>query len=353
MNTCGQFAVSRIVNNCRLAKSFPWSSCRSVRYYSTRERTSVSSGFLRVRKSLVECCLVSRNGNGQTAPEEMVEASRSAGKAKLMAHPSEIPTLKLQRRAHLIWEPDQPRNILLVKKQGSEDASAKLWEISQWLLSKGYNVMVEESVHQLEFPTLMPYHPRDNGGCEQVDLCVSLGGDGTVLHMASLFGCDDPLPPAVSFAMGTLGFLTPFDAEDFKATLSRVLAAGVSNPVFCTLRTRKTCKVYSPQGELRSVHHVLNECLIDRGPVPAMIKLECFVDDEHVTTVQADGLIIATPSGSTAYSLSVGGAVVAPSVPCSLLTPVAPHSLSFRPLVLPESSDIVIHLPEDSSRCAW
>lgn len=121
-----------------------------------------------------------------------------------------------------------------------------------------------------------------------------------------------------------------------------------------------------------------------------MVKLECFIDGEHITTIQvgpppppptspanpcihdlaapqgpqappclphvcnpqADGLIIATPSGSTAYSLSVGGPMVAPSVPCALITPVAPHSLSFRPLVVPESSDILIHLPSHSRRGA-
>lgn len=76
-----------------------------------------------------------------------------------------------------------------------------------------------------------------------VDFCVSLGGDGTVLHLTSLFVEDTPLPPVISFSMGTLGFLTPFDAGDFQPCLSRVLAAN-QDPVFCTLRTRKRCEVY-------------------------------------------------------------------------------------------------------------
>ena len=76
-----------------------------------------------------------------------------------------------------------------------------------------------------------------------VDFCISLGGDGTVLHLTSLFVEDTPLPPVISFSMGTLGFLTPFDAGDFKPCLGRVLAAN-QDPVFCTLRTRKRCEVF-------------------------------------------------------------------------------------------------------------
>ena len=77
----------------------------------------------------------------------------------------------------------------------------------------------------------------------EVDFCVTLGGDGTVLHLASLFVEDEPLPPVVSFAMGTLGFLTPFDVEEFETCLQRVLGAN-EKPVFCTLRTRRRCEVF-------------------------------------------------------------------------------------------------------------
>lgn len=96
------------------------------------------------------------------------------------------------------------------------------------------------------------------------------------------------------------------------------------------------------------MHHVLNEVVIDRGAFPSTVLLEVFVDRTYVTSVEADGLIIATPSGSTAYSMSAGGPMVAPSVPCTILTPIAPLSLSFRPVVLPESSDVCIHLPKRS-----
>lgn len=139
--------------------------------------------------------------------------------------------------------------------------------------------------------------------------------------------------------------------------------------------TRACCR----DGELLRTHHVLNECLVDRGASPSLVCLECYIDGHHITSVQvcsrqecrlliwicmrgrqllkargmqADGLIIATPSGSTAYSMAAGGPMAAPSVPCSLLTPIAPHSLSFRPLVVPESSEIEIYLPHTARSMA-
>ncbi|KAK9804759.1 hypothetical protein WJX72_003791 [[Myrmecia] bisecta] len=256
--------------------------------------------------------------------------------------PPSVTALTLQRRACIVWESGRPSTVFLVKKPNSAKASEKLLEIGLWLQQQGLKVLVERPVHKTEFSQFGIFEPREN----DVDFCVTLGGDGTVLHLTSLFVEDEPLPPVVSFAMGTLGFLTPFDVEDYQACLLRVLAAN-DEPVFCTLRTRKRCEVYW-DGQLQRVHHVLNECLVDRGASPNMVMLECFIDGYHITTVQADGLIIATPSGSTAYSMSAGGPMVAPSVPCTLLTPIAPHSLSFRPLIVPESSEIEIHLPPNA-----
>jgi NAD+ kinase len=104
----------------------------------------------------------------------------------------------------------------------------------------GLQVLVERAVHHHEFPEYTAFHPSENNG--GVDFAITLGGDGTVLHLASLFERDEPLPPVVSFSMGTLGFLTPFDVTTYAETLSRVI--GGSGPVFCTLRTRKRCEVF-------------------------------------------------------------------------------------------------------------
>jgi NAD+ kinase len=109
-----------------------------------------------------------------------------------------------------------------------------------------------------------------------------------------------------------------------------------TQPVYCSLRSRIKCEVRDAGGNVIRVANVLNECIIDRGSSPVLSKLVCSVDKQVVTTVQADGIIVATPTGSTAYNASAGGCMVSPNVPALLITPVAPHSLSFRPIVVDE-----------------
>ncbi|KAJ3034918.1 hypothetical protein HDV00_004528 [Rhizophlyctis rosea] len=98
---------------------------------------------------------------------------------------------------------------------------------------------------------------------------------------------------------------------------------------------------------------ILNDMVVDRGPSAYMSQLELFVDDRHLTTVQADGLVLSTPTGSTAYSLSAGGSLVHPEVPSFLVTPICPHTLSFRPMLLPDSIELKIQVPADSRNTAW
>jgi NAD+ kinase len=98
---------------------------------------------------------------------------------------------------------------------------------------------------------------------------------------------------------------------------------------------------------------VLNDLVVDRGPSPFVSLLEIFGDDHHLTTVQADGLTVSTPTGSTAYSLSAGGSLVHPQIPALLLTPICPHTLSFRPMLLPDSMELRICVPYNSRSTAW
>jgi NAD+ kinase len=284
-----------------------------------------------------------------------------------------------RQRALLQWASGGPHRCLIVKKAGVAAPREKLVEIANWLAERGVATFVERAVHAAELPGLPPFDPKTTA----VDFAITLGGDGTVLHLASMFeGGDTPLPPVVCFAMGTLGFLTAFSADEFGPTLERVLAAD-KHPLYCTLRTRTRVDVLMPvddEGEggssspdhhdgdhdgrattpspdhnhrhnrrpsvrLASTRHVLNECVVDRGAFPHAVYIEIFVDGVFVTAAEADGLVVATPSGSTAYSMSAGGPMVSPSVPCTLLTPLSPQSLSFRPLVIPESSELLISVP--------
>ncbi|KAF9792893.1 ATP-NAD kinase [Thelephora terrestris] len=233
------------------------------------------------------------------------------------------------------------------------------------------------------------------------DFVVTLGGDGTVLFTSWLF--QRIVPPVLPFALGSLGFLTNFDFAHHQAVVDSVVESGIR----VNLRMRFTCTVYravkqeeggnrkaikrAETGELlmkglgrsgweaiecgwaqgaetlngkekqimcfttRPVEsfEVLNDLVVDRGPSPYVSLLELFADDDHLTTVQADGLCISTPTGSTAYSLSAGGSLVHPEIPSMLITPLCPHTLSFRPMLLPDSMELRICVPFNSRSTAW
>lgn len=209
---------------------------------------------------------------------------------------------------------------------------------------------------------------------EDVDLVMCLGGDGLILHVISeLF--PGAVPLFMPFNLGSMGFLTPFDFANHERDVAAVLT-GKNNSV--TMRMRLKCVVTrqplapnatrSPcihqfqdnmlneeafECSVTEEYHVLNELVIDRGPAPYLSNLEVFCDDCPVTRVQADGIIVATPTGSTAYSLSSGGSMVHPDVPAILFTPICPHSLSFRPVLFPEYVTLQIKVPKDSRASAW
>ncbi|OEU19935.1 ATP-NAD kinase [Fragilariopsis cylindrus CCMP1102] len=127
---------------------------------------------------------------------------------------------------------------------------------------------------------------------------------------------------------------------------------GFEDFICMTIRMRLDCRVVNREGVVRARYNVLNEVVIDRGSSPYLCALECFCDDVHLTTVQADGVIFATPSGSTAYSMAAGGSVVHPAVPCILVTPICPHVLSFRSMVFPDHVVLRCFVPDDARSTA-
>ncbi|EJS44094.1 YEL041W [Saccharomyces arboricola H-6] len=193
------------------------------------------------------------------------------------------------------------------------------------------------------------------------DLVITLGGDGTVLFASSIFPKD--VPPIVPFALGSLGFLTNFEFQKFKETLQHIL----TDKVRINLRMRLQCKLYRRNKteidaatgkqicfiDFVSEHHVLNEITIDRGTTPCLSLLELYGNDSFMTKVQGDGLIVATPTGSTAYSLSAGGSLISPSVNAIAITPICPHTLSFRPIILPDSMELKVKVGMNSRGTSW
>ncbi|KAJ7928475.1 ATP-NAD kinase-like domain-containing protein [Mycena leptocephala] len=189
------------------------------------------------------------------------------------------------------------------------------------------------------------WQPGDKA--EKIDLVVTLGGDGTILHASSLFSAD-AVPPVLSFSMGTLGFLLPFHIDDFAKALESVYQGKAT----ILDRMRLACTFYnedlSKKNDDGDAWQVMNEIALHRGASPHLNTIDIYVDGQHLTEAVSDGLIVSTPTGSTAYSLSAGGPIVHPSLSALVLTPICPRSLSFRPLVFPSSSSITLRIGDRS-----
>ncbi|KAG1445576.1 hypothetical protein G6F56_009863 [Rhizopus delemar] len=211
---------------------------------------------------------------------------------------------------------------------------------------------------------------------EQPDLfhlIITLGGDGTILFTCTLF--QSQVPPIIPFHLGSLGFLAPFSFTNYHNELNSLFEGRLKSHVN---RMRLCCTVYRHRSSSDTdgtetdwaqkaywqgfkvmpsqKHHVLNEIVIDRGPSANMSLLELFADERHLTTVQADGLCIATATGSTAYSLSANGSLTHPDMLCTLVTPLCPHTLSFRPMILPSTITIRVTVPlgsKDTTHCRF
>ncbi|KAK7444261.1 NADH kinase pos5 [Stygiomarasmius scandens] len=187
------------------------------------------------------------------------------------------------------------------------------------------------------------WHPSKH----QIDLVVTLGGDGTILHASSLFS-SGAVPPVLSFSMGTLGFLLPFHIDDFARALESVFhgKATILNRMrlAATFFNQNLAKKKNDNNDWQ----VMNEIALHRGSSPHLNTIDIYVDGQHLTEAVSDGLIVSTPTGSTAYSLSAGGPIVHPSLSALVLTPICPRSLSFRPLVFPSSSSITLRIGDRS-----
>jgi len=176
---------------------------------------------------------------------------------------------------------------------------------------------------------------------EEVDLLLVLGGDGTLLAAAREAASHGI--PVLPINMGSLGFLTSFTIEELYPALENVLAGHAIINERVLLLVECVSK-----GQNGTRQRVLNDAVVHKGTLARMIELELRIDASFVCRYRADGLIVATPTGSTAYSMSAGGPIVHPAVESILITPICPHTLSDRPVVVRDTSQIELHLSEGS-----
>ncbi|PRW57924.1 ATP-NAD kinase isoform B [Chlorella sorokiniana] len=269
----------------------------------------------------------------------------------------------------LVWK-TRPRQVMVLKKLGSELLEEFLEVLRYCGERLGMRVVVEPHDYQLLEPLGLAYvdtyEQQDLADLHSfVDFVVCLGGDGLLLHAASLFG--PGLPPVISFKLGSLGFLTTHSFSDYRRHLHNVVH-GCRELESCqlisaedgrsllgvhiTLRMRLQCEVWRDgQMEPEETFEVLNEVVLSRGANPYLSKIEVYERDQLITKVQADGVMIATPTGSTAYNVAAGGSMVHPSVPAILFTPICPHSLNFRPVILPDYVELEMRIAP-GARCS-
>jgi NAD+ kinase len=250
----------------------------------------------------------------------------------------------------------------VIKKVRDMSVLPPFIELVRWLIQeKSMIVFVEHSVMEdtmlssnsgfMEIrEKLNSFQDSKDDLTDKIDFIICLGGDGTLLYASLLF--QQSVPPVMAFHLGSLGFLTPFKFDNFQQQVTNVLEGHAA----LTLRSRLRCIIVrknedkeKPQPNLL----VLNEVVIDRGPSPYLSNIDLFLDGKYITSVQGDGLIVSTPTGSTAYAVAAGASMIHPSVPAIMVTPICPHSLSFRPIVVPAGVELKIMLSPDARSTAW
>lgn len=225
----------------------------------------------------------------------------------------------------------------LVAKASSREALRTANELAEWLERRNLEVHLDETTLRA-FPERRG-RPFDPGS--EIDLVIVLGGDGTLLSVARSVEAGVPI---LGVNLGSLGFLTEIGRSELYPSLVRVLEGDYR------LEDRSLLEVELLRGgEQSSSWNVFNDAVIAKSALARIIRLTLTVDGNLVGNFRADGLIISTPTGSTAYNLSAGGPIVSPDLHVAVITPICPHTLSLRPLVVPDRSviEVVLETPRE------
>jgi NAD+ kinase len=224
------------------------------------------------------------------------------------------------------------QRIGIVAKATSRDAVHTAHELAEWLRRRGLAADLDESTLQARgLDGEPPFAPA-----EPYDLVVVLGGDGTLLAAARTLGAGVPI---LGVNLGTLGFLTEINRGELYPAMIEVLEGRF------TSEERSLFDVeLRRSGGPPSYFKVLNDAVITKSALARIIELTLRVDGHLIARFRADGLIVSTPTGSTAYNLSAGGPVLNPLLPVAVLTPICPHALSLRPIVVPDAGPIEVTL---------
>jgi NAD+ kinase len=223
------------------------------------------------------------------------------------------------------------RTIGISLKPDQPQLGALVHELEKWLRDRGIEVLLGPEAATASGLPGLPRRELAN----QVDLMIALGGDGTLLSVARAIG--ERSVPILGVNLGTLGYLAEISLDELFPALERVLAGELR------IETRMRLDVTAERdGRELGCYLALNDAVIAKTALSRMIDLQTWADDVEVTTYHGDGVIAATPTGSSAYSLSAGGPLLLPGIGAIVLTPICPHALTQRPVVLPETCHVEI-----------
>lgn len=228
------------------------------------------------------------------------------------------------------------KSVALVYRIESQAAKNKAVNLSQSLIKKGLKVFSHPSQD-------LPPPAEKYSATSEVDLVVVLGGDGTYLEAVRMTGGKEI--PFLGVNLGSLGFLTANRAEDLETVIDLALQGKM------VVQQRTLLEVKVKKGEKTAAEWVaLNDFVIERGPTSHLIHLGLDINGQSVSDVKADGLIIASPTGSTAYNLAAGGPILHPAVGAVVATPICPHSLTSRPFIFPDDQMVSLVLKGDQQK---
>ena len=245
------------------------------------------------------------------------------------------PTEKVSTRTHRPDRPERPvvHSVGIVSRPRRDELASVVPPLLAWLEQRGVQALCDpETVSCLT--STRPAHPREELA-SVVDLLIVLGGDGTLLAAARLV--TDRNVPVLPINLGSLGFLTSVTLEDMYTVLELALygQARYSERVMLNAQVIRN-------GQMVFHARALNDAVLNKAALSRIVDLQLSVDGEFVCEYKADGLILSTPTGSTAYSLAAGGPIVYPAVPSFIVTPICSHTLTNRPLVLPDTAHLEV-----------
>ncbi len=231
-----------------------------------------------------------------------------------------------------------PKVAAIISRPNRPEVGQIVPGLLNWLQEHGYQVIVDPTT--AKYASGPEVVPREQISLRPLDLVVVLGGDGTLLSAARVTAAADV--PLLGVNLGSLGFLTEVPVSSLYPMLEAI-AQGRA-PV--EERSLMQCDLLRREAILGS-YLVFNDAVVNKTALARLNNYDLYIDKVFVSSYRADGMIVATPTGSTAYSLSAGGPVLMPTVKAFVITPVAPHSLTHRPLVVPDSVEIEILLRSD------